>query len=112
MPREFTQTRVVGYLASVLGVFFVALAFWPFYKDVRGITAASALLTIVLLVAVNWGMGPALVFSILGAVYLNIFWRRNARSAKALSVSQGRPLTYAEVVQIERSTVGEECFIA
>ncbi len=52
----------------------IALLLSPFYRDVRGITAATALLIVVLLVAIRWGMGPALVSSLLGAVYLNFFF--------------------------------------
>src|SRR5690348_16074820 len=65
------QSRVVGYAVSIFGVVLVALILWPFYPQVRGITAATALLVVVLLVATKWGIGPALVSSLLGATYLN-----------------------------------------
>lgn len=72
--RESIRKQLVGYLASVGGVLAIALLLSPFYRDVRGITAATALLIVVLLVAIKWGMGPALVSSLLGAVYLNFFF--------------------------------------
>jgi K+-sensing histidine kinase KdpD len=70
----FLQRRSVGYAGSVLGTITVALLLWPFYPDVRSVTAATALLIVVLLSATLWGMGPALVASVLGAVYLNFFY--------------------------------------
>jgi K+-sensing histidine kinase KdpD len=72
--RGLLQTRIAGYAASIAGVLIVAFLFWPFYRDVRGITAATALLIVVLLVAIRWGMGPALVSSLLGTAYLNFFF--------------------------------------
>ena len=71
---EFLQKRYVGYLASVIGVLTVALILWPFYPDVRVLTAANSLLIVVLLVALQWGMTPALFTSVLGALYLNYFY--------------------------------------
>ncbi len=68
------RTRGFGYFASVFGVLGVALLLWPFYPDVRGVTAAAAQLIIVLLVALTWGTGPALVASFLSAVYLNFYY--------------------------------------
>lgn len=67
-------SQAVGYLAAALGVFFVALAFWPIYEDIRGITAATGLLVVVLLVATRWGTGPALLSSVLSATYLNFYF--------------------------------------
>ena len=72
--QAFLQRRVVGYLASMIGVVAVALIPWAFYPELRGVTAATALLLVVLLVAITWGMGPALLSSILGAAYLNFFY--------------------------------------
>jgi len=72
--REDLQKLMIGYLASIGSVLLIGFLFWPFYRDVRGITAATALLIMVLLVAIRWGMGPALVSSLLGAVYLNFFF--------------------------------------
>jgi K+-sensing histidine kinase KdpD len=71
---DFLQRRFVGYLAGVTGVVAVALILWPFYPDVRVLTAANSLLIVVLLVAVVWGTAPALVASVLGALYLNFFY--------------------------------------
>lgn len=71
---DFIRKRLAGYLAGIGGVVAVALILWPFYPDVRALTAANSLLIIVLLVAVIWGMGPALVTSALGALYLNFFY--------------------------------------
>jgi two-component system sensor histidine kinase KdpD len=73
-------SQAVGYLAAVLGVLFVALAFWPINEEVRGITAATGLLLVVLLVAIRWGTGPALVSSVLSAIYLNFFFVPPTRS--------------------------------
>jgi K+-sensing histidine kinase KdpD len=70
----FLRGRFVGYFGSVAGTLAVALILWPFYPDVRSVTAATALLVVVLLSATIWGMGPALVASVLGAVYLNFFY--------------------------------------
>jgi K+-sensing histidine kinase KdpD len=71
---DFARKRLAGYLAGIGGVVAVALILWPFYPDVRVLTAGNSLLMVVLLVAVIWGMGPALVASALGALYLNFFY--------------------------------------
>jgi K+-sensing histidine kinase KdpD len=71
---DFLHRRFVGYFAGVLGVLAVALVLWPFYPDVRVLTAANSLLIVVLLVAVVWGTAPALLSSVLGALYLNYFY--------------------------------------
>jgi two-component system sensor histidine kinase KdpD len=65
---------VVGYAAGVSGVLAVALLPWAFYPELRGVTASAVLLMVVLLVAITWGMGPALFSSVLGAAYLNFFY--------------------------------------
>jgi K+-sensing histidine kinase KdpD len=70
----FLQKQIAGYLVSVGGVVLVALLLWPIYHHVRGVTAATALLLVVLLVALKWGTGPALVSSFLGTLYLNYFY--------------------------------------
>ena len=72
--HQIYASEAAGYAAGILGVLFVAAAFWPIYEEVRGITAATGLLVIVLLIAVKWGTGPALVSSVLSAVYLNFFF--------------------------------------
>lgn len=71
---EFLRRRSVGYAASILGVALVALTLHAFYPEVRSVTAATALLIVVLLSATIWGIGPALVASLLGAVYMNFFY--------------------------------------
>ena len=71
---EFLQKRYVGYLASVIGVLTVGLILWPFYPNVGVLTAANSLLIVVLLVALQWGTTPALLTSVLGALYLNYFY--------------------------------------
>jgi K+-sensing histidine kinase KdpD len=53
---------------------FVALGLWPFYEGLRSVTAATALLVVVLLVAIRWGTGPALISSFLSAIYLNFYF--------------------------------------
>ncbi len=68
------RDRIVGYLISVGGVLAVTLILSPFYPAVRGITAATALLIVVLLVAMTRGTGPALVSSLLGVLYLNFYY--------------------------------------
>jgi K+-sensing histidine kinase KdpD len=68
------RTRGFGYFASIAGVLAVALLLWPFYPDVRGVTAAAAQLIVVLLIALRWGTGPALLASCLSAVYLNFYY--------------------------------------
>ena len=68
------RKRLVRYLISIGGIPAVALLLWPFYPAVRGVTAATALLLVVLLVAMRWGTGPALVSSVLGVLYLNFFY--------------------------------------
>jgi len=68
------KSRLGGYIASFLGVALVALLIWPFYPGIRVLTAANSLLIVVLLLAVNWGMGPAIVASILGGLYINYFF--------------------------------------
>ncbi|MGA7920428.1 MAG: DUF4118 domain-containing protein [Candidatus Acidiferrales bacterium] len=68
------RKRLVRYLISIGGIPAVALLLWPFYPAVRCITAATALLLVVLLVAMRWGTGPALVSSVLGVLYLNFFY--------------------------------------
>jgi two-component system sensor histidine kinase KdpD len=62
-----------GYAASVVSVLLIALMLAPVYSKLRAVTAATALLMAVLLVAIRWGTGPALVSSILGAIYLNFY---------------------------------------
>jgi K+-sensing histidine kinase KdpD len=71
---QFSQRRTVGYAASVLGIVLVALALRPFYPNVRSVTAATALMIVVLLSATIWGMRPAVLASVLGAVYMNFFF--------------------------------------
>jgi K+-sensing histidine kinase KdpD len=77
-PRQslsaFLRSRLTGYVASAAAVLAVALILWPVYPEVRSVTAATALMIIVLLSAIIWGMGPALVASVLGAVCLNFFY--------------------------------------
>ncbi len=68
------QSRRCGYLVAFSGVIVVALILWPLYPGLRGVTAAAAQLIVVLLVALRWGTGPALLASVLGAVYLNFFY--------------------------------------
>ena len=72
--RRYLQREAVGYVASVLGVLGVALILMPFYPNVRGLTAGNSLLIVVLLVALTWGMRPALLGSVLGALYLNYYY--------------------------------------
>jgi two-component system sensor histidine kinase KdpD len=71
---DFLRKWLAGYVAGVGGVVAVALILWPFYPDVRALTAASSLLMVVLVVAVVWGMAPALLASVLGALCLNFFY--------------------------------------
>lgn len=71
---EFLRKPLSGYLAGATGVILVALALWPFYPHVRSLTAGNSLLVVVLVVALIWGMTPALVTSVLGALYLNFFF--------------------------------------
>ena len=68
------QHRIIGYFASVAGVLGLALFLWPFYGHVEDVTAATALMIVVLLVALKWGTGPSIVSSLLGALYLNFFY--------------------------------------
>ena len=71
---DFLKKPLAGYLAGTTGVLLVALALWPFYPHVRSLTAGNSLLVVVLIVALVWGMAPALVTSVLGALYLNFFF--------------------------------------
>ena len=71
---EFLRKPLIGYLAGATGVVLVALALWPFYPHVRSLTAGNSLLVVVLVVALVWGMAPALATSVLGALYLNFFF--------------------------------------
>ncbi len=71
---ETLRKPLVGYLAGVTGVLLVALALWPFYPHVRSLTAGNLLLVVVLIVALVWGMAPALMTSVIGALYLNFFF--------------------------------------
>jgi K+-sensing histidine kinase KdpD len=70
----FLKKPIAGYFASVIGVFTVALVIWPFYPNVRILTASNSLHVVVLLVAVYWGIGPAILASVLGGLYLNYFF--------------------------------------
>ena len=71
--RRTLALPVTGYATSVMGVLLVALLLWPFYSQLRGITAMTALV-IVLLVAIKWGVGPALAASLLGALCVNFYF--------------------------------------
>jgi len=71
---DFLRKPLTGYLAGATGVLLVALALWPFYPHVRSLTAGNSLLVVVLIVALIWGMAPALATSVLGALYLNFFF--------------------------------------
>src|ERR1700757_2986533 len=71
---DFLRKPLTGYLAGATGVVLVALALWPFYPHVRSLTAGKSLLLVVLIVALVWGMAPALLASVLGALYLNFFF--------------------------------------
>jgi K+-sensing histidine kinase KdpD len=71
---DFIRRPQAGYLAGCCGVCVAALILWPFYPDVRALTAASSLLFVVLFVAVIWGIAPAILTSVLGTLYLNFFY--------------------------------------
>ena len=68
------RSPLVGYLAGVFGVMAVALILWPFYPHVRALTAGNSLVVIVLVVAWIWGIAPAVLTSVVGALYLNYFY--------------------------------------
>ena len=70
------KRTLVRYFASVASVSAIALAFWPVYDKIQDATAASALLTVVLLVATKWGTGPAIAASVLSTIYLDFFFIR------------------------------------
>jgi two-component system sensor histidine kinase KdpD len=72
--RIDSWSRVVGYLVSVGGVLAVGLALWPLHVHFRVLTAATVELIVVLLVAMKWGTGPALVSSVLSAVCINFYY--------------------------------------
>src|SRR5262245_41836519 len=72
--KSSLKRPVFGYLAAILGAVAVTLLLWPFYPGVRSLTRATALLAVVLLIALTWGTEPALCCSFLGAVYLNFFY--------------------------------------
>jgi two-component system sensor histidine kinase KdpD len=72
--RRVLAHKATGYTASVAGVALVALLLWPLYQHVRGVTAAAALLMLVLLVAIKWGVGPALLSSVLSSVVINYYF--------------------------------------
>lgn len=68
------KRQLLGYMASVVGVGLVGLAFWPVYDRIRAGTATSVLLLVVLLIATKFGTGPALSASIVSAICLNFFF--------------------------------------
>jgi two-component system sensor histidine kinase KdpD len=68
------EHRFFRYFASVACVSAVPLASWPVYDKIQDATAASALLMAVLLVATQWGTGPAITASVLSTIYLNFFF--------------------------------------
>jgi K+-sensing histidine kinase KdpD len=72
-----------GYIAAVTGVAAVALLLYPVLTKVDSVTAATALLMVVLLVSTTWGFGPAMLTSVLGVVYLNFFFAPGFRIAAA-----------------------------
>ena len=73
MP-SYLKKQAVGYAAGVFGVAAVALIMQPFLPGARVLIAGNLLLVVVLLVAMTWGMGPALVASAFSAMYLNYFF--------------------------------------
>jgi len=71
--RRYLQREIVGYFAGILGVLVVGLIAAPLYRGARVLTWGNLLMMVVLLVALTWGMRPAFVTSVLGALYVFSF---------------------------------------
>jgi two-component system sensor histidine kinase KdpD len=52
----------------------VGLLLWPFHPDTRPLTAAACLSISLMGIAINWGTGPALLGSVLSALYINFYY--------------------------------------
>lgn len=69
-----SRREIIGFAVSLAAVGAVALITWLIYHHVSEITGAMAMLMIVLMVATYFGMRPAILVSVLGALYLNYFF--------------------------------------
>ncbi len=71
---SYRNRQLLGYAASIVGAGLVGLAFWPVYDKIRTGTATSVLLLLVLLIATQFGTGPAIFASIVSTICLNFFF--------------------------------------
>src|SRR5487761_562301 len=71
---SYRNRQLLGYAASIVGTGLVGLAFWPVYDKIRTGTATSVLLLLVLLIATQFGTGPAIFASIVSTICLNFFF--------------------------------------
>jgi K+-sensing histidine kinase KdpD len=103
---ELLERPLAGYIASVVGVLVVAVVLWPVYSRLRAVTAATALLLVVLLVAIKWGTRPALVSSLLGAIYLNFYFIPPTKQF-ALQLADGEDLVGLVAFLVTSISVGQ-----
>ena len=68
-----SKQQFTGYLASVLGVASIAAITLPVQENTRSITVGASCMVLVLLMAMTWGTGPALLSSLLSTIYLDYF---------------------------------------
>ena len=73
MPVFFRGT-LKRYAGTILCVGVVGLLLWPFHPDTRPLTAAACLSMVLMGVAINWGTGPALMGSLVSALYINFYY--------------------------------------
>ncbi len=74
MLPSYLQKSFFGYAAGIFGVGTIAFLIQPLFPEVRILVAANILLIIILIIAITWGLGPAVLSSILGALYVNYYF--------------------------------------